>query len=252
VTAVLVVDDDPQLLQALGITLRARNYTVVLARGGREALAAAAAQEPDLVVLDLGLPDLDGVGVIHALRGWSRVPIVVLSGRADGTDKVGALDAGADDYVTKPFRMDEFLARLRAVSRRTHPVTQPLVVPVGDYLVDLDARRVLARPGGTADADGAPSALRLTPTEWHLLDTLLRNPGKLVTHHDLLPRVGGPADHERAHYLREYISRLRHKLEPDPARPRHLITEPGMGYRFQPLTDSEPTISDGKESEPGR
>jgi two-component system KDP operon response regulator KdpE len=232
VTSALVVDDDPRLLHALRITLEARGYQVTAAVDGRTALAAAAERRPDIIVLDLGLPDLDGVDIIHALRGWTTAPIVVLSGRSGSSDKIAALDAGADDYVTKPFRVDELLARLRAVARRTSPPPELTAVALGDYLVDLDARRVTRRPGGAPGA--AAAEVRLTPTEWHLLDALLRNPEKLLTYRDLLPAVGGPAPKERSHYLRQYIGRLRRKLEPDPARPRHLITEPGLGYRFQP------------------
>jgi two-component system KDP operon response regulator KdpE len=232
VTGVLVVDDDPRLTQALRITLEARGYQVTTAADGQTALLAAAEREPDIIVLDLGLPDLEGVDVIVALRGLTRAPIVVVSGRAGGNDKIAALDAGADDYVTKPFELDELLARLRAVARRAAPRTEPLTVPLGDYLVDLDARRITR--GADHDGPAAAAEVRLTPTEWHLLDRLLRNPEKLLTYRDLLPAVGGPAPTERSHYLRQYIGRLRRKLEPNPARPRHLITEPGMGYRFQP------------------
>jgi two-component system KDP operon response regulator KdpE len=234
VTAVLVVDDDPRMLQALRITLDARGYQVATAVDGRSALVAASEREPDIIVLDLGLPDLDGVEVILALRSWTTVPIVVLSGRAGSDDKIAALDAGADDYVTKPFRVDELLARLRAVVRRATPPSQSMVVPLGNHLIDLDARRVVRRPDRDAPTATEEVEVRLTPTEWHLLDVLVRNPEKLLTYRDLLPPVGGPAPAERSHYLRQYIARLRRKLEPDPARPRHLITEPGMGYRFQP------------------
>ena len=233
-TAVLVVDDDPRMLQALRLTLDARGYRVATADDGRSALVAASDQEPDIIVLDLGLPDLDGVEVILALRSCTTAPIVVLSGRAGSDDKIAALDAGADDYVTKPFRVDELLARLRAVVRRATPPSQPMVVPFGDYLIDLDARRVARRPDRDGPHANEDVEVRLTPTEWHLLDVLVRNPEKLLTYRDLLPSVGGPAPAERSHYLRQYIARLRRKLEPDPARPRHLITEPGMGYRFQP------------------
>ncbi len=229
---VLVVDDDPRILRALGITLQARGYQVTTSSSGRAALAAAAELEPDIILLDLGLPDLDGTDVIHALRGWTATPIVVLSGRAGSDDQIAALDAGADDYVTKPFRVDELLARLRAVVRRTAVPTEPCVVELGDYVIDLDARRVLRNPTAAHQPGGGD--LRLTPTEWHLLDVLLRNPEKLLTYRQLLPRTGGLSPKEQSHYLRQYIGRLRRKLEPDPARPRHLITEPGVGYRFQP------------------
>ncbi|KJE21265.1 response regulator with CheY-like receiver domain and winged-helix DNA-binding domain [Frankia torreyi] len=231
-TRVLVVDDDPRILRALGITLQARGYQVTTSTRGRAALVAAAELEPDIILLDLGLPDLDGTDVIHALRGWTATPIVVLSGRAGSDDQIAALDAGADDYVTKPFRVDELLARLRAVARRTPVPTEPCVVELGDYVIDLDARRVRRNPAAAHQSGGGD--LRLTPTEWHLLDILLRNPEKLLTYRQLLPRTGGPSPKEQSHYLRQYIGRLRRKLEPDPARPRHLITEPGVGYRFQP------------------
>lgn len=223
---VLVVDDDPQILRAMRITLRARGYAVAVAASGSDALTAAAAQPPDIVILDLGLPDLDGVQVIEGLRGWCQAPILVLSGRTDSADKVEALDAGADDYLTKPFGMDELLARMRALSRRvTAPGDQP-VVTVGSATVDLAARRVTV--------EGAAEPLRLTPTEWHLLEVLVRHPGKLLSHRQLLLEVWGPG-YETAHgNLRLYMAQLRRKLEPDPARPRYLLNEPGMGYRFEP------------------
>nr|WP_308301300.1 response regulator [Frankia sp. Mgl5] len=233
-TSVLVVDDDLPLLRALRVTLDARGYQVITATDGAQALAAAAGGEPDIIVLDLGLPDLDGIDVIHALRGWTATPVVVLSGRAGSVDKIAALDAGADDYVTKPFRTGEFLARLRAVARRTPVPAESLTVAFGHYLIDLGARRVTRNPMfAPLDGVGDP---RLTPTEWHLLDILLQSPEKLLTHRQLLPQVGGPSPKEQSHYLRQYMGRLRRKLELDPARPRHLITEPGMGYRFQPMT----------------
>jgi len=224
VTRVLVVDDEPQLLRALTINLRARTYDVVGATSGAEALRAAAAQPPDVVVLDLGLPDLDGTEVIAGLRGWTEVPILVLSGRSDSRDKVEALDAGADDYVTKPFGMDELLARLRAMTRRAGSKGEEPVVRFGEVTVDLAARRVT---GPTGD-------VRLTPTEWHLLEVLVRHPGKLLSQRQLLADVWGPG-YENAHgNLRVYMGQLRRKLEADPARPRHLLNEPGMGYRFEP------------------
>jgi two-component system KDP operon response regulator KdpE len=220
-TRVLVVDDEPQLLRALRINLRARGYEVDVAADGTTALRRAGSWRPDLVVLDLGLPDLDGVEVIHGLRGWTGVPIIVLSGRAGGSDKVEALEAGADDYVTKPFDIEELVARIRAVSRRV-PATEPVTpVEVGEHTVDLAAKTVT---GG----------VRLTPTEWRLLDVLLRNPGKLVAQQQLLTTVWGPAYTSETHYLRQYMAQLRRKLEKDPAHPRHLLTEPGMGYRFLP------------------
>ncbi|WP_322780055.1 response regulator [Frankia sp. Cas4] len=239
-TRILIVDDDMQILRALRITLHARGYDVTTAVAGRQALAAAQTGRPDIVLLDLGLPDIDGTEVIHALRGWTSTPIIVLSGRTGSADKIGALDAGADDYVTKPFRVDELLARLRAVARRTPTATEAPTATVGAYIIDLGARQVTRRPGvgGDEDADSpertGPVTIRLTPTEWHLLDVLLRNPEKLITYRQLLPHTGGPSPKEQSHYLREYMGRLRRKLEPTPARPRHFITEPGMGYRFQP------------------
>ena len=225
-TRILVVDDDPHILRALQINLRARGYAVDLARDGGGALRAAAAQHPDLVVLDLGLPDLDGADVIRGLRGWTSVPIIVLSGRSGSGDKVAALDAGADDYVTKPFGIDELLARIRAVTRRaTTGEPNPPAVRIGRHTVDLANHTVEACDGST---------LRLTPTEWQLLEILVRNPGKLVSQRQLLHDIWGPQYSNETHYLRQYMAQLRRKLEADPARPEHLLTEPGMGYRFRP------------------
>jgi two-component system KDP operon response regulator KdpE len=233
VTRVLVVDDEPQILRALRINLRVRNYDVDIAATGSAALEAAAKHPPDLVILDLGLPDLDGVEVIEGLRGWTQAPIIVLSGRADSTDKVEALDAGADDYVTKPFGMEELLARMRAATRRSGPGTSEPQVRLGHLVVDLAAKRVIQD-----GADGAePADVRLTPTEWHLLEVLLRNPGKLLSQRQLLTEVWGPGYADASGNLRLYMAQLRRKLEPDPARPRWLITEPGMGYRYQPSPD---------------
>jgi two-component system, OmpR family, KDP operon response regulator KdpE len=220
---VLVVEDQPQLLRALRINLRARQYEVLTAASGREALAAAAASPPDAVILDLGLPDVDGTEVIAAFRGWSRVPIIVLSGRTSPGDKIGALDAGADDYVTKPFEMAELLARLRAALRRDEVAAgqHAAIATVGRWTIDLAAHAI-------------SPPLRLTPTEWQLLEILLRRPGQLVSSAQLLAGVWGPGFQERTNYLRFHMARLRHKLEDDPARPAHLLTEPGMGYRYQP------------------
>jgi two-component system, OmpR family, KDP operon response regulator KdpE len=286
-TRVLVVDDEPQILRALRINLRARQYEVTTAATGAEALDEAAAHPPDLVILDLGLPDMDGVDVIGGLRGWTAVPIIVLSGRADSTDKVDALDAGADDYVTKPFGMDELLARMRAAVRRTPAAESPPRVELGDLTVDLAAKRVTRHPDGSrsvepaeltpaeltpggaeygkpggagetrdrsaeipeiaAGAGGDPQRetdIRLTPTEWHLLETLLRNPGKLLSQRQLLNDVWGPGYDNAAGNLRLYMAQLRRKLEPDPARPRWLITEPGMGYRFQPPEPEARAVGD--------
>jgi two-component system, OmpR family, KDP operon response regulator KdpE len=232
VTRVLVVDDEPQILRALRINLRARQYEVHTAATGAEALAVAAAHPPDLVILDLGLPDMEGVDVIAGLRGWTSAPIIVLSGRADSADKVEALDAGADDYVTKPFGVEELLARMRAAARRVGAAEDPPRVRLGDLIVDLAAKRVTRDTGDTGDSGGAD--IRLTPTEWHLLEVLLRNPGKLLSQKQLLHDVWGPGYDNASGNLRLYMAQLRRKLEPDPARPRWLITEPGMGYRYQP------------------
>jgi two-component system, OmpR family, KDP operon response regulator KdpE len=230
VTRVLVVDDEPQILRALRINLRVREYQVDVAATGAEALTMAARHPPDLVILDLGLPDLDGVEVIQGLRGWTKAPIIVLSGRADSVDKVEALDAGADDYITKPFGVEELLARMRAAVRRTGAAGDQPRIRLGDLIVDLAAKRVIS-----AHADD----IRLTPTEWHLLEVLLRNPGKLLSRNQLLTEVWGPGYADATGNLRLYMAQLRRKLEPDPARPRWLITEPGMGYRYQPSLDED-------------
>jgi len=306
VTRVLVVDDEPQILRALRINLRVRHYEVSVAANGEQALAEAARHPPDVVILDLGLPDLDGVEVIQGLRGWTSAPIIVLSGRADSTDKVDALDAGADDYVTKPFAMDELLARIRAVGRRAAPDGEVPQVHLGELVVDLAAKRVTraagsgpagsgpagpgadgpgavrpraagpggagpgavrpraAGPGGAGPGAVGPRAagpggagsgaggagpggspdVRLTPTEWHLLEVLLRHPGKLLSQRQLLAEVWGPGYGDAAGNLRLYMAQLRRKLEPDPARPRWLITEPGMGYRYQPGPEEETATKD--------
>ena len=222
-TRILVVDDDPTLLRALTINLRARHFEVDVAHNGTDALRLAASR-PDVVVLDLGLPDLDGVDVVRGVRGWSAVPIIVLSARDTESAKVDALDAGADDYITKPFGMDELLARIRAALRRATPDHTAPVVETDMFTVDLAARRVTR--------DGVD--VRLTPTEWHFLDILVRNPGKVIDHHQLLTEIWGPAYLDQANYLRVYMAQLRRKLEQQPSRPRHLLTEPGFGYRFAP------------------
>jgi len=248
VTRVLVVDDEPQILRALRINLRVRQYEVYTAATGAQALEVAAAHPPDLVILDLGLPDMDGVDVIDGLRGWTVAPIIVLSGRADSTDKVEALDAGADDYVTKPFGVEELLARMRAAVRRTPASEEPPRVRLGDLTVDLAAKRVTRDHDGSDGGDvgdvgghdDGPADIRLTPTEWHLLEVLLRNPGKLLSQKQLLRDVWGPGYDNAGGNLRLYMAQLRRKLEPDPARPRWLITEPGMGYRYQPPEHPEP------------
>jgi two-component system KDP operon response regulator KdpE len=222
---VLVVDDEPGLVRALAINLRAHGWEVVTASDGRGALDAVAEARPDVVVLDLGLPDLSGMEVIAGIRGWTDVPVVVLSARQHGEDKVEALDAGADDYVTKPFAMNELMARLRAAVRRAasaEPTESEVVV--GDLVIDLARKKV--RRGGTE--------VRLTPTEWHLLEVLVRHPGRLLSQRMLLDEVWGPGYESAQGNLRLYMGQLRRKLEPDPSRPRHLLNEPGMGYRFEP------------------
>jgi two-component system, OmpR family, KDP operon response regulator KdpE len=243
VTRVLVVDDEPQILRALRINLRVREYQVDVAATGTEALEMAARHPPDLVILDLGLPDLDGVEVIEGLRGWTKAPIIVLSGRADSTDKVEALDAGADDYITKPFGVEELLARMRVAVRRTGTAEDQPRIRLGDLIVDLAAKRVTRQatvPTGSGPAGAAlPDDIRLTPTEWHLVEVLLRNPGKLLSRNQLLTEVWGPGYADATGNLRLYMAQLRRKLEPDPTRPRWLITEPGMGYRYQPSPDED-------------
>jgi two-component system KDP operon response regulator KdpE len=226
VSRILVVDDEPQLLRALGTNLKARGYDVELAATGEAALALAARTHPDVVVLDLGLPGIDGTEVIRGLRGWSSVPIIVLSVRETESEKVEALDAGADDYVTKPFGMDELLARLRAALRRAVPGEEDAVVRTDDFDVDLAAKRVTTANG----------EIRLTPTEWAIVEILVRNPGKLVTQRRLLQEVWGPQYEKETNYLRVYLAQIRQKLEPDPARPRYFMTEARMGYRFEPST----------------
>ncbi|MCW4353578.1 response regulator [Hoyosella sp. YIM 151337] len=223
-TTVLVVDDERQILRALRISLAAHGYAVKTASDGSAALRAVASEKPDVVILDLGLPDIDGTEVIHGIRGWSSVPIVVLSARTDSGDKVAALDAGADDYVTKPFGMDEFLARLRAAVRRgqNSAPQQEAVVTAGDLSIDLGAR--LVKKNG--------EDVHLTPTEWSILGLLVRNKGRLVTQKQILREVWGPSYNNETHYLRVYMAQLRRKLEADPSRPKNLLTEPGMGYRF--------------------
>jgi two-component system KDP operon response regulator KdpE len=221
---VLIVDDDAQILRALRINLVARGYEVSLARSGPEALDVAAKTRPELVVLDLGLPGFSGIQVIEGLRGWTTVPILVVSGRSDSADKVDALDAGADDYVTKPFQIDELLARIRALSRRAVSDSDEPATRFGDVTVDL-ATHTVARAG---------EQVKLTPTEWHILEVLARNPRRLVTKHLLLETVWGTGYEKEDGYLRLYIGQLRKKLEPVPAHPKYLLTEPGMGYRFVP------------------
>jgi DNA-binding response OmpR family regulator len=221
-TRVLVVDDEAGLRRALAANLRARGYDVDLAASGEEALALAARGHPDVVILDLGLPGIDGVEVVRGLRGWSAVPILILSARDSEPAKVAALDAGADDYVTKPFGMDELLARVRAAVRRAAPTEGAAVIETEHFRVDLTTKQVTSPAG----------VVRLTPTEWHLLEVLVRNAGKLVGHRQLLQEVWGPQYGVETNYLRVHMANLRRKLEPDPSRPRYLLTEPGMGHRF--------------------
>lgn len=224
-TRVLVVDDEPQIRRALRTNLAARDYDVDLAATGEEALEQAAAHHPDVVILDLGLPGIDGIAVVEGLRGWTTVPIIVLSVRDAEADKIAALDAGADDYVTKPFAMGELLARLRAATRRGAPgPEEEPVITTDSFAVDLAAKRV--HRGG--------DEVHLTPTEWQLLEALVRNPGRLISQRQLLQTVWGPQYERETNYLRVYLAQLRRKLEADPSRPKHLITEPGMGYRFEP------------------
>lgn len=226
-STVLVVEDDPQIARALSINLRARGYRVEAARNGREALDAAAHAHPDVILLDLGLPDIDGVTVIEGIRGWSTVPIIVVSARHESASKIAGLDAGADDYITKPFAMDELLARLRAAIRRGSTSQQPLpdaVLTTSDGALSIDlAARIVTR-------DGSP--VRLTPIEWRIVEHLAKNRDRLVTQSELLQAVWGPEYGTEKNYLRVYLSQLRHKLEVDSAAPRHFVTEPGMGYRF--------------------
>ncbi|MEU0247376.1 response regulator transcription factor [Streptomyces sp. NPDC006235] len=225
-TRVLVVEDDPQLVRALVINMQARQYGVDAAPDGATALRLAAARQPDVVILDLGLPDMDGVDVIKALRGWTRVPILVLSARRASDEKVAALDAGADDYITKPFSMDELLARLRAAVRRTEDLPlapERTLVETDEFSIDLLAKKAVR----------AGRDVRLTPTEWHLLEILVTHPGRLVTQKQLLQEVWGTSQSNKTNYLRVYMAQLRRKLEADPSHPRYLVTEPGMGYRFE-------------------
>ena len=220
----LVVDDEPQIRRALGVNLRARGYEVDLAETGETALDLAARHHPDVVVLDLGLPGIGGVEVIQGLRGWTQVPIIVLSVREAESDKVAALDAGADDFVTKPFGMDELLARLRAALRRAAPSEEEAIVATDAFTIDLAAKRVVGAGG---------DEIRLTPTEWQIVELLVRHAGKLVAQRQLLQEVWGPEYETETNYLRVFMAQIRRKLEPDPSQPRHFVTEPGMGYRFE-------------------
>ncbi|WP_440711455.1 response regulator [Herbiconiux sp. YIM B11900] len=232
---ILIADDDPQILRALRVTLGAQGHEVRTAADGRETMVAAAEHPPDLLILDLGMPALDGLEVIRAVRGWSQLPILVVSGRTDSYDKVDALDAGADDYVTKPFAIDELLARVRALTRRSVSASgggpgsasdDKPVVRFGDVTVDLAAHLVTR--------DGERGAIRLTPTEWKILELLVRHPHRLITHAELFTEIWGTPAVKETGYLRLYLRQLRKKLEPEPAEPRYLLTEAGMGYRFEP------------------
>ena len=223
-SVVLIVDDEPQIRRALTTNLRARGFEVAEAATGEEALQVAAERKPDLVVLDLGLPGIDGIEVVHGLRGWTTVPIVVLSAREEEAAKVTALDAGADDYVTKPFGMDELLARVRAALRRAAPAEEEPTVSTEHFVVDLAAKQVTR----------GREAVHLTPTEWSVVEVLVRHPGKLVTQRQLLQEVWGPQYGTETNYLRLYLAQIRRKLEPVPSRPRYFVTEPGVGYRFVP------------------
>ena len=223
-TRILVVDDEPQIRKALSVNLTARGYEVDTAATGEEALARAAAHLPDLVLLDIGLPGIDGIAVVEGLRGWTTVPIIMLSVRDAEEDKVRALDAGADDYVTKPFGMNEVLARLRAALRRHHPEPEQPVVTTDAFALDL-AQRMARLHDGTA--------VHLTPTEWEIVDALVRHPGRLVTQRHLLQQVWGPQYERETNYLRVHLAAIRKKLEPEPGRPRFFVTEPGIGYRFE-------------------
>ena len=222
---ILIADDDPQLVRALTLTLGAVGYDIATAADGAEALRAVVEEHPDVVMVDLGMPHVDGLGVIEGLRGWSNIPVLVVSGRAGAADKVEALDAGADDYITKPFAMDELLARLRALTRRTTPTPDQPAETFGGIRIDFVAKSVVREPD---------EAIRLTPTEWRILEILVRNPGRLVTREDILTRIWGPAHTTDGGYLRLYVSQLRKKLEAVPAQPRYLQTVQGMGYRFMP------------------
>jgi len=225
ISRVLVVDDEPQIRKTLEVNLRARRYDVDLASTGEEALELAARHHPDVVILDLGLPGIDGIDVVRGLRGWSQVPIVILSVREREADKVAALDAGADDYVTKPFGMDELLARIRAAIRRSSITDETASVATEDFVVDLAAHRVSRTDGHDVS---------LTPTEWLLVEVLVRNRDRLVTQRQLLQQVWGPAYERETNYLRSYMATIRRKLEPNPSQPRYFRTEPGVGVRFVP------------------
>ncbi|MEE1622870.1 response regulator transcription factor [Zafaria sp. J156] len=223
---ILIADDDPQILRALRITLSAKGYEIVTATDGAQAVRAAIDEHPDVYLLDLGMPQLNGIEVIQGIRGWSQAPILVVSGRAGAPDKVEALDAGADDYVTKPFSVDELLARIRALTRRVPQEEALPSVRLGNVTIDLAARSV------TKESPAGRRQIRLTPTEWQVIEILIRNTGKLVTRQTLLTSIWGTEHAEDTGYLRLYVSQLRRKIETDPSKPNHIITEPGMGYRL--------------------
>jgi DNA-binding response OmpR family regulator len=227
-TRILVVDDERPILRALHANLRARGYEVDIADTGEAALSCAATKPHDAAIIDLGLPGISGLEVVRGLRGWTSIPIIVLSARHEEREKVLSLDAGADDYVTKPFGMGELLARLRAALRRAAPASeQATTVDTPDFHIDLAAKVVTG-------ADG--NEIRLTPTQWHLVELLVRNPGRLVTQRQLLQEVWGPKYGEETNYLRVFMAQIRRKLEPDPSKPRYFLTEPGMGIRFEPAS----------------
>jgi len=228
---IVVADDDPQMLGAFRIILNAHGYDTVVARNGKEALDLVVNERPDILVLDLGMPLLNGLEVIAAVRGWSNLPIVVVSGRSDSAEKAEALDVGADDYVSKPFATDELLARIRALTRRSIGAADAPVIRFANVTVDLGDKAV------SIQREEKPEPVRLTPTEWQILELLLRNPRKLITQRTMLTELRGPQHLSDTSYLRLYMAQLRKKLEPDPTRPRYLLTEPGMGYRFQPDED---------------
>jgi DNA-binding response OmpR family regulator len=229
---ILVVDDERPLLHALGVHLRARGYDVDLVETGESALSSAATNPYDAAIVDLGLPGIDGIEVVRGLRGWTSVPIIVLSARHQDAQKIAALDAGADDYVTKPFSMGELLARLRAALRRVRPAEglEMALVETAHFRIDLVNKRA---------ADATDQEIKLTPTQWHLVEILVRNPGRLVSQRQLLEEVWGPSYTNQTNYLRQFMAQVRRKLEPDPARPRYFVTEPGMGVRFVAVDDAE-------------
>ena len=233
---VLLIEDEPQMRRFLRAALENEAYQLVEAATARDGLTQAAGRNPDIILLDLGLPDGDGIDLTRRIREWARTPIVVISARGQERDKVAALDAGADDYVTKPFGMDELLARLRAAVRRASPAPDEPVITTADFTVDLAAKRVTRTVDGDQASDGD---VRLTPTEWQVLEILVRNHDRLVTQRQLLQEVWGPSYETESNYLRVYVAQLRRKLEPEPSRPRYLLTEPGMGYRFQPDLDHD-------------